>query len=179
MGVRFSTTSDGPAGLQSIDYQVINVVGGFYNFDWALQAISQVEQYGCVVTGFAACFTTVEQLSQITRFEQINDYFERTDPGSDTGRCGEPGQPPNLWRAVVFRAREYRLIADHSRRDGLGNCSRQVVLRFAAGSFGDGEPVQRILIGQHPGPRCNASRVRIHAARLRRPDQRQRRFIIL
>lgn len=48
---------------------MIDVVGDFYNFDWALQAISQVEQYGSVVTGFAASFTTVEQLSQIKRFE--------------------------------------------------------------------------------------------------------------
>jgi hypothetical protein len=34
-----------------------------------LQAISQVEQYGSVVTGFAASFATVELLSQIKRFE--------------------------------------------------------------------------------------------------------------
>ena len=83
----FSTsTTNGPAGLGSIDYQVINVIGEFHNFDWALQAISQVEQYGSVVAGFAASFTTVEQLSQIKRFEDIGDRVERATSQPDTRR---------------------------------------------------------------------------------------------
>ncbi|MFZ0712628.1 phage major capsid protein, partial [Mycobacterium sp.] len=66
----FSTsTSNGPGGLGGIDYQTINVDGAFVNFDPFLQAISQVEQYGSVITGFAASFSTVEQLSQLKRFE--------------------------------------------------------------------------------------------------------------
>jgi hypothetical protein len=55
-----STTSNGPDGLGSIDYQTISVDGAFVNFDPFLQAISQVEQYGSVITGFAASFSTVE-----------------------------------------------------------------------------------------------------------------------
>lgn len=66
-------TTNGPNGLQSIDYQLISVMGAFVDFDWALQAISQVEQYGSVVTGFAASFATVEQLSQIKRFQPTSE----------------------------------------------------------------------------------------------------------
>ena len=79
-----TTTSNGPGGLGGIDYQVINVTGDFYNFDWALQAISQVEQYGSVVTGFRGQLhhrrTTVAD--QTIRGDR-NNCVQRTDPGTD------------------------------------------------------------------------------------------------
>ena len=77
-----------PAGLGSIDYQTISVDGAFYNFDWALQAISQVEQYGSVLTGFAASFATVELLSQIKRFEATAEIVSNEPLLAET-----PGTP--------------------------------------------------------------------------------------
>jgi HK97 family phage major capsid protein len=79
-------TTNGPAGLGSIDFQTINLAGNFENFDWAAQAISQVEQFGSVVTAFVGSFSTVEQLSLIKRFESTstiinNEYLLSQSPG--------------------------------------------------------------------------------------------------
>ena len=79
-------TTNGPNGLGSIAFQEINLTGDFENFDWAAQAISQVEQFGSVVTGFAASFATVEKLSILKKFEATatiisNEYLLSQSPG--------------------------------------------------------------------------------------------------
>jgi HK97 family phage major capsid protein len=176
----FSTsTSNGPAGLGSIDYQVIDVVGDFYNFDWALQAISQVEQYGSVVTGFAASFTTVEQLSQIKRFEPTS-----TVVSNEPILAQSPGDVANPVNRRIFGVPLYSVPES---TDSLPTIPDGTVWAIAADkSFTVlrqdlsvmANPYSAFSSGQHSGSWSDARRVRVHPAQLRCTDQRFRRKLI-
>jgi HK97 family phage major capsid protein len=65
-----NTTALGPNGLQSLTgIATVTAPGSAWsNFDWALEAQSQLERVGSTVTAFCASFETVRQLSEVKSF---------------------------------------------------------------------------------------------------------------
>jgi HK97 family phage major capsid protein len=65
-----NTTPLGPNGLQSLTgIATVTAPGSAWsNFDWAIEAQSQLERVGSTVTAFAASFETVRQLSEVKQF---------------------------------------------------------------------------------------------------------------
>jgi HK97 family phage major capsid protein len=65
-----NTTALGPDGLQSLSgIATVTAPGSAWtNFDWAIEAQSQLERVGSTVTAFCASFATVRQLSEVKSF---------------------------------------------------------------------------------------------------------------
>jgi HK97 family phage major capsid protein len=65
-----NTTPLGSNGLQSLTgIATVTAPGSAWsNFDWAIEAQSQLERVGSTVTAFAASFETVRQLSEVKQF---------------------------------------------------------------------------------------------------------------
>src|SRR6201999_4154086 len=66
-------TSNGPNGIQSINFQPVLIGGAFANLDPFAAALSKAETVGAEITGFVAHPTTLLQLEQLkvaTSFNQ-------------------------------------------------------------------------------------------------------------
>ena len=92
-----NTVTYGPSGLQSIDYQTVDV-SQFTNLDAFAEAISLLESVGVVCTSFAASFTTCLELALLKEFEATAEIISNRPLLAST-----PGQRPKPDRANHFR----------------------------------------------------------------------------
>jgi HK97 family phage major capsid protein len=121
-----NTTPLGPNGLQSLTgIATVTAPGSAWsNFDWAIEAQSQLERVGSTVTAFAASFETVRQLSEVKQFvgttASSNEPLLQADDVSTA-------QPRSIFGVPLFSLPE-GVIAD-----GMGTRQGQGLRRHQTG----------------------------------------------
>lgn len=155
-----ATTINGPSGLESVAYQLVNAGSSFANLDPFAEAISKAEVVGAQITAWVTHPTTLLGLSQLKKLSTgSNEPLLQPDPTLPTRRqiLGVPIYPSPyvdegaVWgipmaRVFVVLRSDVDLVVDESRyfekdsigvratmRVGFGFPHPQAIVRVAAG----------------------------------------------
>jgi HK97 family phage major capsid protein len=79
-------TANGPSGLESISYQLVNPGASYTNLDPFAEALSKAEQVGATITAWCAHPKTLLALQQIKVGTGFTSPLLSTDPSSPTKR---------------------------------------------------------------------------------------------